>query len=103
MHDNTNIKIETTPILLANINIKNVDFDYAFKFNINIWKKRKLNINTKIKIKIHSLKINVNIQKIVNAKSISILTDVDSSKQQMSTSRIDWDNEEVKLHLKSPM
>ena len=36
MHDNTNIKIETTPILLANINIKNVDFDYAFKFNINI-------------------------------------------------------------------
>jgi hypothetical protein len=31
------------------------------------------------------------------------LTDVDSSKQQMSTSRIDWDNEEVKLHLKSPM
>ena len=105
MHDNTNIKIETTPILLANINIKNVDFDYAFKFNINIWKKRKLNINTKIKIKIHSLKINVNvnIQKSVNAKSISILTDVDSSKQQMSTSRIDWDNEEVKLHLKSPM
>ena len=36
MRDNTNIKIETTPILLANINIKNVDFDYAFKFNINI-------------------------------------------------------------------
>ena len=104
MHDNTNIKIETTPILLANINIKNVDFDYAFKFNINIWKKRKLNINTKIKIKIHSLKINVNvnIQKSVNAKSISILTDVDSSKQQMSTSRIDWDNEELKLHLKCP-